>query len=159
MLPVLGATLLVALLLSVVVDATRVFLAQRALSALADGAALSAADALDEAAFYSRAGSRADSGPDSGPGSGRSAALGQGGPLPLDAAAAQEAGARHLAEAGAQARFASFTAVTQLGADGTTVSVTCSAVVRLPVLTAVNAAYADGYPVAVTASARTPLAR
>lgn len=155
MLPVLGATLLVALLLSVVVDATRVFLAQRALSALADGAALSAADALDEAAFYSRAGS----GPDSGPGSGRSAALGQGGPLPLDAAAAQDAGARHLAEAGAQARFASFTAVTQLGADGTTVSVTCSAVVRLPVLTAVNAAYADGYPVAVTASARTPLAR
>jgi hypothetical protein len=48
-------------------------------------------------------------------------------------------------------------ATSAIGADGSTVSVTCSAVVALPFLNVVSARYADGVPLSVTASARSPL--
>ena len=134
---VLGLTLVVALLVTVVVNASRVFLTQRALSAAADGAALAAADALDEAAVYSGAGLEEL--------------------LPLsDAAAAQAVGA-YAADAGLAGRFEGLALASSVSADGTTVTVTAGAVVDLPFLNAVSSAHAGGYPLSVTASARSPL--
>jgi hypothetical protein len=51
---IIGFTLVTALLVTVVVNASRLFLMQRSLTGLADGAAVAAAQALDEAAFYTR---------------------------------------------------------------------------------------------------------
>jgi hypothetical protein len=48
----IGLAVLVMLLVSVVVDASRAFLARRALAGLADGTALQAAHAVDLAALY-----------------------------------------------------------------------------------------------------------
>lgn len=48
----IGFLVVVALLLAVVVDATAAYLQRQDLANLADGAALAAADGLDEAAFY-----------------------------------------------------------------------------------------------------------
>jgi uncharacterized membrane protein len=50
---IIGFALILALLVSVVVAASRVFLFQRELSAMADGAALSAADGIDTSGIYS----------------------------------------------------------------------------------------------------------
>ena len=134
---VLGFTLVVALLVTVVVNASRVFLTQRALSAAADGAALAAADALDEAAVYSGAGP---------------AEL-----LPLGEAAVHDAVASYAAGADLAARFEGLALSSTLSEDGTTVTVTAGALVDLPFLNAASSAHAGGYPLTVTASARTPL--
>lgn len=53
---IIGFALILGLLVTVVVAASRVFLFQRELSAMADGAALSAADGIDTGAIYSRNG-------------------------------------------------------------------------------------------------------
>jgi uncharacterized membrane protein len=50
---IIGFALILGLLVTVVVAASRVFLFQRELSAMADGAALSAADGIDTGAIYS----------------------------------------------------------------------------------------------------------
>lgn len=133
---VLGCTLVVALLLTVVVDASRVFLAQRALSAAADAAALAGADAVDEAAFY-RSGAQEL--------------------VPLSGTAAREAVDGYVAAAELPSRFQDLDVATSLGDGGTSVTVTCSARVRLPFVNVVSAGHAEGYPVSVTASARSPL--
>jgi uncharacterized membrane protein len=132
----IGVTLLVALLVTVVVNASRVFLGQRALSAAADGAALAAADALDESAFYGAVPPTT---------------------LPLSEAAAAGAVSSYVDTAALTTRFDRFSATSAISADGSTVSVTCSAVVALPFLNVVSARYADGVPLSVTASARSPL--
>ena len=49
---IIGFALILGLLVTVVVAASRVFLFQRELSAMADGAALSAADGIDTSAIY-----------------------------------------------------------------------------------------------------------
>jgi uncharacterized membrane protein len=49
---IIGFALILGLLVTVVVAASRVFLFQRELSAMADGAALSAADGIDTGAIY-----------------------------------------------------------------------------------------------------------
>lgn len=134
---VIGFTMIVVLLITVVVNASRVFLVHRALSAAADGAAVAAADALDEPAYY--AGARP---PDT---------------LPLSSSAVAAAVDNYAASAGLASRFESFQAAGGLAPDGTTVSATCSTVVRLPLVNLVSARYAGGLPVSVTASARSPL--
>ena len=143
---VLGCALIVALLLTVVVDASRVFLAQRALAAAADAAALAGADAVDEAAFYDRSGGAARG----GVGGGREL-------VPLDDAAARQAVDGYVTAAGLPSRFDDLVVSTALGRGGTSVTVTCSARVRLPFVNVVSAGHAEGYPVSVTASARSPL--
>jgi uncharacterized membrane protein len=50
---IIGFALILGLLVTVVVAASRVFLFQRELSAMADGAALSAVDGIDTGAIYS----------------------------------------------------------------------------------------------------------
>lgn len=136
---VIGFTVVVALLITVVVNASRVFLVHRALSAAADGAAVAAADALDEPRFYT--GSRP---PDT---------------LPLSSAAVAAAVEDYAASAGLAERFDGFRAGGTLAPDGSTVSATCAAVVRLPFVNLVSQRYADGLPLSVTASARSPLQR
>ena len=136
MLFVIGFTLVAALLVTVVVNASKVFLTQRALSAAADGAALAAVDALDEVAFYGGA---------------------RGETLRLDDAAAGAAVADYVASAGLTERFDGFEFTTGLGGDGTTVTVTCGSRVALPFINAVSDAYNEGYPLSVTASARAPI--
>lgn len=143
---VLGCTLIVALLLTVVVDASRVFLAQRALSAAADAAALAGADAVDEAAFYDHSGDVTRG----GVGGGREL-------VPLDDAAARQAVDGYVTAAGLPSRFDDLVVSTALGRGGTSVTVTCSARVRLPFVNVVSAGHAEGYLVGVTASARSPL--
>lgn len=133
---VVGFLLITALLVTVVVNASRVFLVHRSLSAAADGAALAAADALNEAAFYT------DPNPQD---------------LPLSSAAASEAAAAYVATADLPARFEGFSAGTSVAPDGVTVTVTCAAVVRLPFLNAASDGYAGGVPIRVTSSARSPL--
>lgn len=133
---VIGFVLITALLVTVVVNASRVFLVHRSLSAAADGAALAAADALNEASFYT------DPSPED---------------LPLSSAAASDAVAAYVATSSLPARFDGFAAGTSVAPDGVTVTVTCAAVVRLPFLNATSDSYAGGVPISVTASARSPL--
>jgi len=76
---IVGFTAVVLLLIAVVTDVSAVFLARRALTAQADGAAVAAAQAIDEEAFYTGAAS-----PDR---------------LPLDRTAARRAAGEYLAGA------------------------------------------------------------
>jgi uncharacterized membrane protein len=123
-----------AALIGVVVDASAVFLAQRALSATADGAALAAAQTLDERQVYA-AGVPLDR-------------------LPLSPSGVAAAAAAYLDDDGAPRRFDELTLGT--ATDGTTATVTLGTAVELP--------FSGGFlgvrgPAAlrVVASARSPL--
>ena len=116
------------------IDASATFLAWRDLGNLADGAALAAAQTVDEAAFYAGAGD---------------------GVVPLSEQQIGDVVARYLADAPDVAWRAS------LSADGRTVSVSLQRQVHLPfvaILRYVDAGYADGQvPVAANAHARAPI--
>lgn len=131
---VLGYLGIAAALIGVVVDASAVFLAQRALSATADGAALAAAQTLDERRLYG-AGVPLDR-------------------LPLSPSGVAAAAASYLDDDGAPRRFDALTLAT--ATDGTTATVTLGTAVELP--------FSGGFlgvrgPTAlrVAASARSPL--
>lgn len=127
--------LLAILLVGVVVSATAVHLERKRLLALADLAALEAADATDPARYYA--------GPPR-----------EGAPLTLtpdDVNAAVEA---YLAEAPAAARFEDLQVVEATVLDGRTVVVTLRAVASVPLLSAATAAWSDGVELVVTARAR-----
>lgn len=128
----IGYAVLALLLITVVVNLSRVFLAQRSLDAAADGAATAAVQALQHDPYYT---------------------VGAGGRLPLDRAGAEQAVREHLAAArGDRAcdRFA-LDAVTT-SKDAVTVRVSCR--VRIPFAGVVSGAYADGVPITGTASAQ-----
>ena len=134
MLLVLAYLTIAAALVGVVVDASAVFLAQRSLSATADGAALAAAQTLDEGQVY-----------------------GSGVPLerlPLSPAGVAAASAAYLADDGARRRFPDLALAS--ATDGTTATVTLRTSVELP--------FSGGFlgvrgpaPLRVVASARSPL--
>lgn len=129
---VIGFTAILLMLVTVVVDVSAVFLAQRSLSGAADAAAVAAANAVDEDAVY------------------RDGALGS---LPLaDAAAVVHA---HLAESGVTEQFPGLQ-VHEAASDGTTATVSLAADVALPFVGAV-APDLGSWRVRVTASARSPL--
>ena len=130
---ILVYTLIAAVLIGIVVDTSRAFLHRRSLTAAADAAASTGANALDVEEFYARAGA--------------------GEQLPLGAAAVQTAVQTYLADAGLAARFDQLTAATRT--DGETVTVTLSARVSLPF--DVLSLAPGGAPIEVTASARSPL--
>lgn len=135
----LGFALVALLLVVVVVDATAVHLARNRLTALADGAALDAADALDSVAFY-----RDGAAP--GP-AGRGA-------LPVSDATVRQSVADHLRVAPAADRFSALGVTTPTGSpDGITAEVTLEAVARLPLLAGAVAAWSGGVPIRVTARA------
>jgi uncharacterized membrane protein len=104
--------LIAAMLVMVVIDTSKLFLARRSLAAAADGAALAAAQSIDRSAFYRD---------------------GPTGELRLDATAAAEAVRRYAEQNDLDQRFVSFSFdVPQLSADGRTVTVRIHCRVPLP---------------------------
>jgi uncharacterized membrane protein len=127
-----GLTLVAVLLVAVVVNVSRVFLADRALAAAADSAATAGAAAVDESTVYR---------------DGLAAAL------PLDPAAVTEEVAAYVELAGLSRRFDAFRVV-EAGTDGTTVTVRLAARVDLPFAGLFSRGQGDGYPLDVTARTR-----
>ena len=148
MLLVLGYTVVVLLLVTVVAGATSVHLTRHRLMAVADAAALDAADALDVPAFYT-SGVAATSADPQVPVD----------PVPLSDASVRASAAEYLAVA---APLQSFPAPA-LGAgtgspDGVTAQVTLTTTARIPLVSAVLRPWAGGLPVTVTARARAAVA-
>ncbi|HKA68606.1 MAG TPA: pilus assembly protein TadG-related protein [Actinomycetes bacterium] len=133
---VIGFTLILAVLITVVMTASRVFLYQRALSTATDGAAIFAANQLDEAAFY---------------------AGGAGEHLPIEAEGARQAVADYVTRTGLAERFDGFGYL--VGTDGRVVTVTFTARVALPLVGAVTDRYQDGLTITTTAAAIAPTRR
>ena len=131
---VLAYTVIAALLVTVVVDVSQVFLQRRALVAAADGAALSAANAPDLDAVYAGAG---DS-------------------LPLSRRGAEGAVQQYARDAELADRFDDFEIV-GVETDGVTVTVTLGVQVSLPLVNVITERLAGGYPLRAVARARSPL--
>lgn len=128
--------LLAILLVGVVVSATAVHLERKRLLALADLAALEAADAMDPGRYYAE--------PSGEPGAPVSL-------TPDEVAAAVEA---YLADAPGASRFTDLEVLEAGTEDGRTVVVTLRAVADVPLLNAATAAWSDGVVLVVTAHAR-----
>jgi uncharacterized membrane protein len=131
---ILAYAVIAALLVTVVVDVSKVFLYRRSLVAAADGAALSAANQPDLAAVYH--------------GAGRT--------LPLSRSGADAAVRQYAADAELAGRFDDFD-VAGVETDGVTVTVTLRAAVPLPFVNLISSHWTDGYPVRAVARARSPL--
>ncbi|MGI8699182.1 MAG: pilus assembly protein TadG-related protein [Mycobacteriales bacterium] len=131
-------TLIAAAMVVVAVDASAFFLAQRGLSSVADGAAVSAAQALDEDAIYAgRAGDE----------------------LPLDAGGVRAAVAGYLTDRELASTYPTLQ-VPEASTDGETVTVTLTYDKKLPFVALVSA-LTNAFPggtvrVEVTARARSP---
>lgn len=130
----LGLVVVAALLVTVVANASRVFLHQRALAAAADGAATAAVQQVDEAALYD---ATADT------------------RLPIDPALAETAARSYASQAGLGDRFPDLTVHTETA--GTEVAVTLGARVSVPFVNLVSDAWADGVAIRATARAQAPL--
>ncbi len=124
--------LLALLLVTVVVSAASVHLARKELLALADLAALEAADAMADADYYAQDGADVVLTPDG------------------VAAAVDE----YLAAAPAAADFDDLEVVEATTDDGRTARVTLRAVADVPLLTLATAAWSDGVVLEVTGRAR-----
>ncbi len=133
MLLVLVYALIAGLLVTVVVDVSKVYLHRRSLVAAADGAALSAANQPDLAGVYA----------------------GQGGALPISDVGAEAAVQQYVSDAALAGRFDGFEVVGVRG-QGDRVTVTLRAVVRMPFINLVTSSQAGGYGVEATATARSP---
>jgi hypothetical protein len=131
---VLVYTVIAALLVTVVVDLSKVYLYRRALVAAADGAALSAANEPDLASVY-RGGHRL---------------------LPLSDAGARAAVGQYEKDGDLDDRFDDFR-VGEVVTDGSIVRVRFEAVVRLPFANLLVGRWRGGYPVHATARAESPL--
>jgi uncharacterized membrane protein len=122
------------LLVGVVTSATAVHLERKRLLALADLAALEAADAMDPAHYY------ADD---------ETGAL-----VVLSDADVRAAVEAYLRDAPAAARFDDLTVEAATSADGRTAVVTLRAVADVPLLSTVTALWSDGIELVVTSRAR-----
>jgi uncharacterized membrane protein len=131
---VLAYAVIAALLVTVVVDLSKVYLYRRALVAAADGAALSAANEPDLASVY-RGGQRV---------------------LPLSEAGARAAVTQYETDGDLDDRFEGFR-IDAVTTDGTAVRVRFEAVVHLPFATLLVGRWREGYPVHATARAESPL--
>lgn len=127
--------LLALLLVGVVVSATAVHLERKSLLALADLAALDAADAMDASEYY--AGPSAD-----------------GGLVRLTPDGVRSGVEAYLRDAPAAAEFDGLEIVDASAEDGRTAVVTLRAVADVPLLSVVTAAWSDGVELVVTARAR-----
>lgn len=132
---VLVDVLVAAALVLVVTSAGAVHLARHRLQAVADAAALDAADALDEGRFYAGAGR-------------------VGTPVPLTADTVHTSVTAHLAAAGPDARLPPVRIAAAGTADGATADVTLATTVPLPLITFLASRWSDGVPVVVTGRAR-----
>ncbi len=122
------------LLVTAVVSASAVHLERKRLLALADLAALDAADELDEAAYYARADGDAL--------------------LVLSSARVRASVDEHLAASPAADRLDGLTVLSAGTPDGRTAEVTLGAVARPVLLSWVTAGWSDGIGLVVTARAR-----
>lgn len=140
-------------LATVVAGASAVHLGRHRLLAVADAAALDAADALDRPSFYA-----GTAGADPGADAGRGAAEAQTADRPvvvLSDESVRRSVQRYLAEARAPDRFYRLAIAEPTGTpDRATAEVTLVAVVRLPVFSSVLAPWSDGVPIRVTSRAR-----
>ncbi len=135
---VIAYAALALVLVTVVVGASAVYLERKRLLAVADAAALDAADALDTAALYERG---------AGPGG-----------VPLTDASVRRSVEDYVRSVNAPGRFYSFAIGVPTGTpDGRTAEVTLVATARIPLVSYVLADFSDGIPLRVTARARTDL--
>lgn len=132
MLLALAYVLVALLLVTVVVSATAVHLARKELLALADLAALEAADVMDADHYYTTDDPT----------------------LTVTQADAEEAVRAYLADAPRRDRFTNLEVVAVTTDDTRTVHVTLRAVADVPLLTAVTQVWSDGVVLEVTARAR-----
>ena len=131
---ILAYTVIAGLLVTVVVNVSRVYLVRRSLVAAADGAALTAANQPDLAAVYSGAGAT----------------------LPLSPRGTGQAVRQYARDAELADRFPGFRVVA-VETDGVAVTVRLRAEVPMPFINVLARRYAGGYPVAAVARARSPL--
>jgi hypothetical protein len=134
---ILGFAVIVALLVTVVANASKAFLFRRSLSSWADGAAVVAAQSVSEEAVYT--GQVADV-------------------LPLSQSEATAAVRQYVVENDLSSRFDGFrvAGVTVDGDDGT-VTVTFDANVSLVFVNDIAPEYAGGVPISASATAVAPL--
>ena len=126
-------------LVAVVASASAVHLERKRLLALADAAALDAADALDPGVFY-----RHGAGPRTG--------------VPLTDGSVRASVDDYVEAAGARERFTDFAVAPSTGSrDGRTAEVTLVARARPPLVGPVLATFAEGIRLEVTTTARTRL--
>lgn len=135
---IIGYAVIAMLLVTVVVNLSKVFLAQRSLDAAADAAAVAGAQAVRVSPYYR---------------------VGAADQLPLAESLARQQAYRHLSAAGMfdPARSCDDFTVegVSLAPTGDAVDVTVSCRVRIPFANVVSRAYAGGVPVTSTAHART----
>lgn len=131
---ILAYTVIAALLVTVVVDVSRVFLDRRSLVAAADGAALSAANQPDLDVVYAGAGEA----------------------LPLSPTGTRAAVRQYAVDADLPTTFDGFRVI-DVETDGITVTVTFGAQVQLPLLNRITDRWSGGYRLQAVARARSPL--
>lgn len=132
----LGLVVLSALLITVVIDVSALFVARRDLLAAVDGAALAGAQAVDEAAVYEG---------------------GVRGTLPLEPSRVQAAVQDYVQSA--QLASSVDGLKVEVHTDGTTVQVLMSGVVQLPVVNSVTPGAGGGVVVRASATARSAVLR
>jgi uncharacterized membrane protein len=146
MLLTLAFALIALCLVLVIASASAVHIERKQLLALADAAALDAADAIDLDLFY-EGGDQAAAGWRRG---GITATA-----VPLSVPGVREAVALHLANAPSAVGLTGLTILEPTGTpDGTTATVTLGAVVRPPFIPWVLVGWSDGIAMRVTSSAR-----
>lgn len=140
-------------LVLVIASASAVHIERKQLLALADAAALDAADAIDLDLFYGDGGGfyGDGSGSEAGWQPGEASAVA----IPLSDSAVRDAVAHHLADAPAAAGVSGLTILDPTGTtDGTTAQVSLGAVVRPPFIPWALVGWSDGIALRVTSSAR-----
>ncbi len=141
---VLGYFAVVAALLGVVAGVAGVQVERQRLFALADAAALDAADALAVEAYYAEGLAGAGAGAGAG-----------GAGVPLTDASVRASVEQHLAEVGAAGRFEGLAVSGLTGTpDGATAEVVLTAVATPPMVPAAVDEWTGGVPLVVTARAR-----
>jgi hypothetical protein len=150
--PLVIVYVLIALvLIVVVVDISAVHVQRDRLYAVADAAALDAADALDRSRFYGQSVHAESPRPDST----QTRSEGPTALVPVSDRTVRDSAAAYLRRAGPESRLSDLRVDRPTGtADGVTAEVTVRCRARLPLFSFVVAAWSSGVPLGATARAR-----